>query len=246
MFKNTLLALILLSSLHAANYSFVDTSVNYLNWSNSTEENSLQKDFVYLELEGGAGWDWGEFYGFFDIENPLSSYDDKPANDLRFVAKPIVDIYLKHHFSLHLQNFIFHSKSFYVSNSVAGLSYKYSSGNFWIIPFLGAHYLKSTYYSGFQGYMAGWNFSYDFKLFNQKLNLFNWNEIEFARAKESYESADGVAIGDAKSYGINGALSLWYKIIPSLSLGVQQRYAKYKLGSPTLQSGQIYSLKYYY
>lgn len=26
-------------------------------------------DFVYIELEGGVGYSWGEIYGFFDLEN---------------------------------------------------------------------------------------------------------------------------------------------------------------------------------
>lgn len=44
-------------------YSFINTSINYLDWNKHTEQKTIQKDFVYLELEGGAGWSWGEFYG---------------------------------------------------------------------------------------------------------------------------------------------------------------------------------------
>jgi len=234
--------------LFAANYSFIDTSINYLDWSQKTEEKTSQRDFVYLELEGGAGWDWGEFYGFFDIENPLSSYDDAPADDLRFVAKPIFDIYIKDTFALHIQNFHLHSKEFYVNNFVTALSYKYSSedSSFWITPFLGGHYQNSTFYSGFNGYMLGWSFNYDFSLFEQNFSLFNWNEIEFARAKESYELEDGTKIGDESPYGINGALSLWWNINSDFKTGLQYRYAKFKLGSKEYQSGLIYSLKYFF
>lgn len=229
------------------NYSFIDTSINYLNWSNSTENNTFQKSFTYLELEAGASWNWGSFYGFMDIENPLSSYSDLPADDLRLVFKPILDIDISQNFNLHLQTFYLNSKTFYVNNFVPAISYEYFSDyGLWFIPFLGLHYQNSTYYSGFNGYMAGWSLNYDFKLFNQDFFLFNWNEIEFGRDKESYELDDGTPIGDGKSYGLNGALSLWYKAYEGLTLGLQYRYAKYKLGSDTYQSGIIYSLKYYY
>ena len=45
------------------NFTYRDTSVNYLNWSQGTEARSAAQngmygltDFVYLELEGGTGW----------------------------------------------------------------------------------------------------------------------------------------------------------------------------------------------
>jgi hypothetical protein len=236
-----------ITSSFTPNYTFIDTSVNYLNWNSSTEKKSAQKDFVYLELEGGAGWDWGEFYAFLDIENPTHSYYDTPADDLRISIKPIVDIYLANHFSLHIQDYYLNSDSFYVSNLVLGFSYKYTSDyGLWFTPFLGSHYQSSTYYSGFNGYIGGWVFNYDFTFSEQNFTLFNWNEIEFLRDKEGYELEDGTAIGDGKSYGFNGALSLWWHYNQKLTTGLQYRYAKYKLGSDEYQSGVIYSLKYYY
>ena len=234
-------------SFFTPNYSFIDTSINYLDWTQGTQNSTFQKSFAYLELEGGAGWDWGSFYGFMDIENPLSSYDDSAPDDLRFTFKPVLDIDIKNNFNLHVQTFYLESKSFYVNNFVTGISYKYFSDyGLWFIPYIGVHYQNSTYYSGFNGYMAGWSFNYDFKLFNQDFYIFNWNEIEFDRAKEGYELDDGTPIGDGKSYGVNGALSLWYKATQGLTLGLQYRYAKYKLGSAEYQSAMIYSLKYYY
>jgi len=234
-------------SFFTPNYSFINNSINYLNWTETTQENTAQKSFAYLELEGAAVWDWGSFYAFLDVENPLSSYDNLPANDLRLVFKPIIDIDIKNNFNLHVQTFYLGSKSFYVNNLVTGVSYKYFSDyGLWVIPFLGVHYQDSTYYSGFNGYMLGWSLNYDFKLFKEEFYIFNWNEIEFDRAKKGYELDNGTPIGDAKSYGINGALSLWYKATKNLSAGLQYRYAKYKLGSAEYQSGLIYSLKYYY
>jgi hypothetical protein len=229
------------------NYSFIDTSINYLDWSSSTQNNTAQKDFTYLELEGGAGWNWGEFYGFLDIENPTHSYYDTPSNDLRIALKPIVDIYIYNSFAVHIQDYYLHSNTFYVSNLVTGFSYKFKTEyGLWFTPFLGAHYQSSTYYSGFNGYIGGWTFNYNFSLFDEKFTLFNWNEIEFARDKEGYILEDGTLIGDAKEYGFNGALSFWWGVTTEISTGLQYRYAKYKLGSPEYQSGVIYSLKYYY
>ncbi|GAL06786.1 putative exported protein precursor [Photobacterium aphoticum] len=41
-------------------YGFGNVSVNYLDWSKGTEQRSggFKDDFVYLELEGGAGFTW--------------------------------------------------------------------------------------------------------------------------------------------------------------------------------------------
>ncbi|MDN6315344.1 MAG: ion channel protein Tsx, partial [Halomonas sp.] len=42
------------------NWSFANVSVNYLDWSNGTEQrtadNAAKGDFFYLEFEGGAGF----------------------------------------------------------------------------------------------------------------------------------------------------------------------------------------------
>lgn len=57
-------------------YGFSNMSVNYLDWTAKAEERSnggyggAKEDFVYLEIEGGAGYSWGDVYGFVDLENP--------------------------------------------------------------------------------------------------------------------------------------------------------------------------------
>jgi len=226
------------------NFTYWDTSVNYLDWSSRTEKRSIFTDFVYLELEGGAGWDWGEFYFFADIENPGHSWDAKPTDDSRFVIKPILDVQIgKSNWYIHIQDYFLKSKTFFVNNLVTGIAYKYTYGDFWIRPFIGPHIQQSTYYDGFNGYMAGWTFLYNFTLGEQKFTLSNWHEFEFKRDEEHY-LFNGEPTGDGRSHGINGALAIWWTPIKQITAGVQYRYSDYKLGQPGYSNAMIYSLKY--
>ena len=226
-------------------YSFINTSVNYLDWSKASENKTAYTDFTYLELEGGVGWTWGEFYGFIDIENPTSTYSEDSSNNLRVAVKPIIDINLYKNFALHIQDYYFTSENFYVSNLVTGVSYKYSAGyDFWIKPFIGVHYQNDTYYSGWNGYMAGWVFNYNFNIFEEKISISQWHEIEFNRDKEYYQLNDGTPIGDGKSHAMNGALSLWWHINKNFTAGLQYRYTDNKLGYANYLSAGIYTLKY--
>jgi len=236
-------------SFFTPNFTYWDTSINYLDWSSDTEKRAVGKtnftDFVYLELEGGAGWDWGEFYFFTDIENPTKDWDNTPTDDLRFVIKPILDIQFgETNWYLHVQDYFLKSKTFFVNNFVTGIAYKYSIDNFWIRPFIGPHYQESTFYDGFNGYMAGWTFVYNFTIGEQKFMLSNWHEFEFDRAEEHYQLDDGTPIGDGRSSGTNGALAVWWTPIKELTLGVQYRYAYYKLGLNDHMTAIIYSMKY--
>ena len=238
-------------SFFTPNFTYWDTSVNYLDWSGGTEQRSAAQngaygltDFVYLELEGGAGWDWGEFYFFTDVENPGHSWEAKGTDNSRFVFKPILDIKLgESNWYVHLQDYYLNSESFFVNNLVTGIAYKYSIDNFWIRPFIGPHIQHSTYYDGFNGYMAGWTFIYNFKLGEQDFMLSNWHEFEFGRDEEHY-LFNGEPTGDGRSYGTNGAIALWWTPVKELTTGVQYRYADYKLGVASYMSAVIYSLKY--
>ena len=230
------------------NFTYWDTSVNYLDWSSGTEQRAVGKtnfsDFVYVELEGGAGWDWGEFYFFMDVENPTKSWENVPTDDRRFVFKPILDVKLSDtNFYFHLQDYFLKSKTFFVNNLVPGLAYKYTNGDFWIRPFIGPHYQQSTFYDGFNGYMAGWTFIYNFKISDEKFMLSNWHEFEFDRAEEHYLYA-GNPVGDGRSHGVQGALAVWWTPVDALTAGVQYRYSNYKLGLNAYATAWIYSLKY--
>lgn len=226
-------------------YTFLNASLNYLDWSKSTEKSTLQDDFFFLELEGGAEWDFGEFYFFADIENPHQKWST-PANDnLRIAFKPIADIKIaKSKLYLHLQEYYYDSKPYYISNSVLGLSSKYSYKTFWIIPFFGAHYQKSSDYSGFNGYMYGWTLNYDTTIFNESFSISQWNEFESQRKKEDYIRESGGLYGNEKSYGVNGLLSLLWHIRPDATIALQYQYAKYKFGFKEYQDAYIYTIRY--
>ena len=226
-------------------YSFKNVSVNYLDWTKNTEASSFQRDFGYLELEGGAGFSWGDIYGFTDLENPTRSYDGIPMSNRRYVFKPVMDIkLLDSSWYLYAQDYNLYSKDFYVSNLIAGISYKYFNKNLLFQPFLAPHYQQSTYYNGFNGYMFGWLLNYDFSINKQKFTISQWHEDEFNRVQKHYLLNDGSRTGDGESYGIQGALSFWWHPIPEITTGIQYRYALNKLGYYGYQDGFIYSLKY--
>jgi hypothetical protein len=219
-------------------YGFKNISLNYLNWSEKTEENTnySKADFYYIELEGGAGFDWGDVYGFYDLENPFKSSSDFPNNRrsaMKFVIEPNIG---KTDLNLYMHVYDFSEDGFSEQNRVIGLSYKFNTKfNFWIKPFIGLHDVSSTYFSGVNGMMTGWVFGYDFNISKAKFSLTNWNEIELYRNKD-YISG--------KKEGINGALALWWHATDLITAGIQYRYTDNKLGSTTYQDGSIVSLKF--
>lgn len=237
MIKLFVMSLFLSLSLSAeALYSFANVNINYLDWTTTTEEQTAQKDFEYLGVEGGIGWEGSDFYGFANVENF--------AKDARYSSYGDLDIKIANGFRFHIQNFNLRGDTFSVNDFVVGASYKYQSNfGLWFKPFLGIHITNDTYFDGFNGYTTGWLLNHDFKIYEARFSLFQWHEIEFARTKEFYEK-EGVAIGDGKSYGLNGALSIWYYINEPLTLGLQYRYANNKLGNIGYQSALIYTLKY--
>ncbi len=235
-----IVCLFLFTTIHAdilkPNYTFSNVSLNYLNWTNGTSERASKKDFSYLELEGGAGWDWGDFYMFIDIENPRKSYNDTPADNMRFVFKPVLDIKIVDNFNIYLQDYNLKSKDFYISNLIVGLSYKIETDfGLWIKPFIGLHYQASTYYTGMNGYMFGWALDYQFEIQKNKFSISQWHENTFNRDNEN---------GYDNHIGTQGALSFWWHPLKEITTGIQYRYAYYELGSQEYQAGFIYSLKY--
>jgi hypothetical protein len=233
-------------------WSFANVSLNYLDWSQGTEErtasNASKGDFFFLELEGGAGYKWGEFYGFVDLENPDSDRSEHDGRDnRRSAAKVTSHLYLGDSpFSLYLHVYDFRDYGFDVreQDQIIGLGYRRTFANgLWLKSFLGAAHVNSNSYSGQNGYMLGWVAGYDFTLLEQKLSVTNWHEQTFKRDRGYIE--DNYVNGSAGELGTNGAVSLWWLPVPAITAGVQYRYAHNKLGTPdAYQNAMIYTLKY--
>ena len=233
-------------------WSFANISLNYLNWSKGTEHrtknNAAKGDFFYLELEGGVGYNWGEFYGFADLENPTYNTHESDGRDHRRTAVKITShIYLgESPFSvyLHIYDFRDYGYDAYEQDQVLGFGFRHNFSNgIWFKPFLGAAHVESNAYSGMNGYMLGWVAGYDFKLFDENFSITNWHELTFDRDKEYLY--DNYVEGKAGEVGNNGALALWWHPIEKITTGIQYRYSINKLGTPdAFQNAIIYSVKF--
>jgi hypothetical protein len=214
-------------------HGFVDVNINHLDWTRGTEEKSHKRDFNYLELEGGGNFNWGELYGFFDLEN-----FDKSGSDMRTAAKGAINAYLFNTaLSVYAQVYNFTMVGFSEQNRVVGLSYSLSGTSWWFKPWIGFHDVIETFYSGRNGYMGGWTVGYMFKILGQNFMLSDWHEWEFDR-NARYAARNGA------SSGINGAASVWWNETHGIALGFQWRYAQNKLGTPGTIGAVISTLRY--
>ncbi|WP_299728770.1 outer membrane protein OmpK [uncultured Endozoicomonas sp.] len=222
-------------------WSFANVSVNQLDWSKGTEQRNdgFKEDFVFLEVEGGAGFNWGEVYGFYDLENPFNDRENEDGKEKRVATKGTMHYYLgDSNFTVYSQVYHTNSKAFVETNTVVGLGYRYANDSgLWIKPWVGAHYADiETGYNGSNGIMAGWVAGYGFSAAGQKMSVTNWTEIEMLRADE-YKDSNGTT-------GVNGAVALWWHPITQVSAGVQYRYASNKLGLAGNNNAMIYTVKY--
>lgn len=234
-------------------WSFGNVSLNYLDWSGGTErrtaDNAAKSDFFYLELEGGVGFSWGEFYGFADLENPLNDRFDEDSDgrdNRRSAAKVTSHLYLGDSpFSIYAHVYDFRDYGFKSreQDQILGVGYRHTFDNgLWIKPFLGAARVQSDGYTGMNGYMAGWVAGYDFTAFDQNVSLTNWHEQTFDRDADYLER--NYVGGRAGSVGTNGAVGLWWHPHQRLTTGVQYRYSNNKLGTPdAYQNAMIYTVK---
>ncbi|WP_293759558.1 outer membrane protein OmpK [uncultured Aquitalea sp.] len=244
--RNLLLALSMMGSAafaHADNWSWGDVSANYLDWSSRTTGQSGKKDFAYLELEGGMGGQWGELYGFFDLENPGKSGNGQEGHDQRYTTKAIARFNMTRIGDVPVQLYAHvydtRGNEFFTQNRVLGLGTDLKFGNLTIKPFIGAHNELDAFgvNSGFNGWMAGYVLLYPFSAFGQSFLVSQWHETEFARKDKftpNYNSHTGQ----------NGAIALWWNVSKHFTTGVQYRYADQKLGTSVYQNAMIYSAKY--
>ncbi|AMC33798.1 outer membrane protein OmpK [Janthinobacterium sp. B9-8] len=243
----------------ANDWSFKNVSVNWLDWSNGTEDRTNagafagKKDFAFLEVEGGFGGDWGEAYGFFDVENPTKAKSEPDSREnRRYVVKAVARFNIVQAGPVPVQAYVHvydlrdTGTNFFSQNRVLGLGTSLSSGNFWIKPFVGAHQqLDQNIGAHANGVMAGYVAGYSFQMFGQSFMATQWHETEFNRDDKFLtmgSPAGGVTKGD--STGQNGAVSLWWNVSKEFTTGLQYRYADQKLGSASYQNAMIYTAKY--
>ncbi|USE35949.1 outer membrane protein OmpK [Endozoicomonas sp. SCSIO W0465] len=218
-------------------YGFGNVSISRLDWTDETEEDTGKKDFTFLEIEGGAGFDWGEVYGFFDLENPHKKNEESDGDGRRTAMKGTLRYYLgSTPFNIYAHIYDFDSAGFTEQNRLLGVGFNYQNANTFFKPFLAVNNTNtSAGFSGFNGYVAGWVAGYSFSLLEQSFMATNWNEYEFDRDTQ---------YGNVGKDGWNGAAALWWNANEKITLGLQYRYADDKLGLPTYQDGLVYTLKY--
>ncbi|GAA4875836.1 outer membrane protein OmpK [Ferrimonas pelagia] len=223
-------------------YGFGSVSANYLDWTDKTEERAGKGDFLFLEAEGGAGFTWGDVYGFIDLENPFAGSGHDDANkDTRTAIKGNVGINTPvDNVQLFAQVYnLADSSGYNVVNQKYGLRYTlFTESGFWAKPFIATHYAHNSYdgggFAGLTGGTIGWVAGYDFQAAGQKFSVSNWHETDFAR-DEAYNE---------DSVGHDGAIALWWHATDNLTAGLQYRYSHNNLGSATYQDGMIYTVKY--
>ncbi|USD38470.1 MULTISPECIES: outer membrane protein OmpK [Ferrimonas] len=242
-------------------YGFMDLSINYLDWTDKAEDRTNpdiggrggpKEDFFYIELEGGAGFDWGDVYGFIDFENPTNSNDGQFSDEafatdgFRIAAKGTLAYNLgssNWNAYGHLYSFTESSSGFFDQNLVLGVSYDvFTDFGLWFKPFIGGHYEQQSFAgSGWNGGMLGWVLGYDFAIGEQKFSVTNWHETEFARDDQFRSNGTQYQLA---SVGWNGAVALWWHLPNNLTGGLQYRYADNKLGTAAYHDAIIYSLRY--
>lgn len=253
----TLAALIMAgcASLAHADYSFSNISANWLDWSKGTEDRTgkgpfgNKADFGYLEAEGGMGGNWGELYGFVDIENPDKSTHEAAGQNRRYASKIVARANVAKIGDLPVQIYghvyDFRDADFFDQNRVLGVGTSLSAGQLWVKPFIGAHQeLKSDIGAHRNGMMAGWVLGYPFQLAGQSMMVTQWHEIEFAREDRFLAMGKDGNVVNGRKTAHNGAVSLWWNATKSVTGGLTYRYADQKLGSATFQNGLISTVKY--
>jgi nucleoside-specific outer membrane channel protein Tsx len=212
-------------------YGFGGVYLDHQSWDHGPTpiNDNVGKDrnqFV-LGLEGGAGFTWGELYGFYDRESV-----EKSSSEQKNSIKGTAHVYLGDSgVSLYGQVYHHDNPKQSETNRVLGLGYTALKGDNWFFkPWIGVHdvtawenFGSEFRNSGNNGYMAGWTARYAFNLGGQDFSFVNWNEIEFDR-NDAYAQNQG-----GKS-GFQGAAILFWHPTKHLATGIQYRYFQNKLG----------------
>ena len=226
-------------------YGFGNISANYLDWSDGTSDrNGNLQNFSYVELEGGAGFSWGELYGFADLEIP-----NENGSEVSTSVKASIDVKTGlAGLNAYGQYYNTTGAGFTAQNSVLGLSYKVDGDWGFVKPWVGLHHTITTNafndsgensFTGLNGGMAGLTAVYNFGAFDQSFSLTTWNEVEFARV-DDYITVSG----ETDDLSLNGAVAIWWNATDHFTTGIQYRYTHNKLGMHDYGNAMIYSVKY--
>lgn len=197
-----------------------------------------------IGIEGGAGFTWGQIYGFYDYEGVDRAGDDRGASTKGTIHYNLTESGV----SLYAQVYNTDADNgFHEQNRVLGLGYTGLKGDGWAFtPFIGAHQINSGDISGSNGGMAGWVGFYNTDIAGQNFTFSTWGEYEFAR-NDAYSRLQSTTAGsneNPQNWGLNGSINALWNINQNWSTGVLYRYTVNKLARKDYQDLIIYRLQY--
>ncbi|MGY2572804.1 outer membrane protein OmpK [Vibrio sp. C8] len=189
-----------------------------------------------IGIEGGAGFDWGQIYGFYDYEGVDRAGDDRGASTKGTIHYNLTESGVSLYGQVY--NTDADKAAFHEQNRVLGLGFTGLKGQGWgFTPFIGVHQINSGDISGNNGGMLGWVGYYNTDIAGQNFTFSTWGEYEFARNDE-YSAVQG---GD---YGLNGSINALWNFHKDWSAGVLYRYTVNKLAREGYEDLVIYRLQY--
>ncbi|AIW14927.1 outer membrane protein OmpK [Vibrio tubiashii] len=197
-----------------------------------------------IGIEGGAVFDWGQIYGFYDYEGVDRAGDDRGASTKGTIHYNLTDSGI----SLYAQVYNTDTdKGFHEQNRVLGLGYTGLKGDGWgFTPFIGVHQINSGDIKGSNGGMFGYVGYYNTDIAGQNFTFSTWNELEFAR-NDAYSTLQSTTAGSnesSESWGLNGSLNAMWNVTQNWSTGILYRYTVNKLARKDYQDLVIYRVQY--
>lgn len=240
-------------------FGFGSMYLDYQNWdqgfgnddSNFGQEISERNQAV-IGIEGGAVFDWGQMYGFYDYEGIDRSGDNRGASAKGTIHYNLFDT------NVSLYGQIYNTDkdkgpTLHEQNRVVGLGYTGLNGDGWgFTPFIGLHQINTeansegVAISGGNGGMFGYVGFYNTEISGQSFTFSTWNEVEFAR-NDAYSAVQSTTAGtdeSPESWGVNGSLNAMWNVTEDWSTGLLYRYTVNKLGRKDYQDILIYRVQY--
>ena len=247
--KKSLLALATLAAVSAVPaqaeylYGFGSMYADYQMWDHGFGNDNdnfggkiSDRNQAVIGIEGGAGFSWGQIYGFYDYEGVNRAQDQRGAS-----AKGTIHYNIPNAQGLSVYAQVYNTDTdagFHEQNRVLGLGYTGFKGQNWAFtPFIGVHQVNTGDVSGNNGGMLGWVGFYNTNIGTQNFTFSTWGEYEFLR-NEVYALPQG---GD---WGLNGSINAMWNLTSDISAGVLYRYTVNKLGREGYQDLLIYRLQY--